>query len=165
MLAYIPLDSMVRRIYHNLYHNYYYVVIISLLALPMRMGAWSMACVLWRRIEYYYIIISLSLSPFIDAPTITNMDYIKDNQTLTCISSRSPATVVSWMNDGVIINESSTHYTLTQTLTDRASSTYTNVLTINEIAIGGDVTGTWTCTVSNKLGSDSKEIVIVGEFN
>ena len=93
------------------------------------------------------------------------MDYNEDNQTLTCISSRSPATVVSWINDGVIINESSTHYTLTQTLTDRASSTYTNVLTMNEIAIGGDVTGTWTCTVSNKLGSDSKEIVIVGEFN
>ena len=79
---------------------------------------------------------------------------------MICISTRSPATVVSWMKDGVIIDESSTDYTLTQTITDRATSTYSNVVTVNE----GGVAGTYICNVSNELGSDSKDVVAVGEL-
>ena len=79
---------------------------------------------------------------------------------MICISTRSPATVVSWMKDGVIIDESSTDHTLTQTITDRATSTYSNVVTVNE----GGVAGTYICNVSNELGSDSKDVVAVGEL-
>ena len=79
---------------------------------------------------------------------------------MICISTRSPATVVSWMKDGVIIDESSTDYTLTQIITDRATSTYSNVVTVNE----GGVAGTYICNVSNELGSDSKDVVAVGEL-
>ena len=66
------------------------------------------------------------------------------------------------MKEGLSIDDS-THYTLTQTVTDRASSTYSNVLTVSEGAPGG-VAGTYTCTVSNELGSASDEVVALGEL-
>ena len=67
------------------------------------------------------------------------------------------------MKDGLSIDDS-THYTMTQTVTDRASSTYSNVLTVSEGAPGG-VAGTYTCTVSNELGNNTREVVAVGEFS
>ena len=94
-------------------------------------------------------------------PTITDLTYDEESRTLTCVSTGSPATTVSWMKDGLSIDDS-THYTMTQTVTDRASSTYSNVLTVSEGAPGG-VAGTYTCTVSNELGSDSKVLVAVGK--
>ena len=65
------------------------------------------------------------------------------------------------MKDGAIIDESSTDYTLTQTVTNRAASTYSNILTIH---MGASVVGTYICNVSNELGSGSKEVVTLGEL-
>ena len=53
-------------------------------------------------------------------------------------------------------------YTHTQTVTDRANSTYSNVLRFSEGDPGG-VAGTYTCTVYIELGNDTKEVVAVGE--
>ena len=96
-----------------------------------------------------------------DPPNITNLTYVEESRSLVCISTKSPATVVSWMKDGYIIDESSTDYTLTQTVTDRTTSTYSNVLTVH---MGASEVGTYICTVSNELGSDSKEVVTLGEL-
>ena len=64
------------------------------------------------------------------------------------------------MKDGQpLTTDGSSYYTLTQTVTDRASSTYSNVLTVSEGAPGG-VAGTYTCTVTNELGSDSSEVTV-----
>ena len=103
------------------------------------------------------------ISPTTVSPTIMGMEYDEDSRSVRCISTGSPATVVSWMKDGVIIDESSTDYTLTQTITNRATSTYNNILTVNEGAPGG-VTGTYTCTVTNELGSATDQVMAVGEF-
>ena len=66
------------------------------------------------------------------------------------------------MKDGQpLITDDSTDYTLTQTVTNRRASTYSNVLTVSE---GGSVAGTYNCTVTNDLGSDSRVVVAVGEF-
>ena len=100
-------------------------------------------------------------SPTTDSPTIMNLTYDEPSSSVICISTRSPATVVSWMKDGVSINESSTDYTLTQTVTNRATSTYSNVLTVH---MGASVVGTYICNVSNELGSGSKEVVTLGEL-
>ena len=81
---------------------------------------------------------------------------------MICVSTGSPATTVSWMKDTQpLITDDSTDYTLTQTITDRASSTYSNVLTVSE---GVSVAGTYNCTVTNDLGSASDVVVAVGEF-
>ena len=67
------------------------------------------------------------------------------------------------MKDGLFLTtDGSTGYTLTQTVTDRRSSTYSNVLTVSEAATGG-VTGTYACIVTNDLGSDTTEFLAVGK--
>ena len=67
------------------------------------------------------------------------------------------------MKDGLSLSIDGSTYQLTQTVTNRASSTYSNVLTVSEIAPTG-VAGTYTCTVSNDLGSDSDSVIAVGEL-
>ena len=104
--------------------------------------------------------ISLCSSPTV-LPTIMPPTYEEESRTLTCVSTGSPATTVSWMRNGLSIDDS-TGYTLTQTVTDRVSSTYSNVLRISEGAPGG-VAGTYSCTVSNELGSDSDVLSAVGK--
>ena len=60
-----------------------------------------------------------------------------------------------------LATDGSSYYTLTQTVTDRTTSTYSNVLTVSE---GTGVAGTYNCTVSNDLGSGSRVIVAIGEL-
>ena len=96
------------------------------------------------------------------SPTITNLTYDKETHTLTCVSTGSPATTVSWVKDGVPLSIDGSTYQLTQTITDRVSSTYSNVLTVSETAPTG-IAGTYTCTVSNDLGSESINLTVVGE--
>ena len=97
------------------------------------------------------------------APTISNLTYNYLHRTLTCESTGSPATTVSWMKDGLLLTtDGSTGYTLTQTVTDRPSSTYSNVLIVSETVTGG-VAGTYTCTVTNDLGSDVGEVEAIGK--
>ena len=68
------------------------------------------------------------------------------------------------MKDGrPLTTDGSSHYTLSQSITNRTSSTYSNVLTVSESAPG--VAGTYNCNVTNDLGSDSETVVAVGEFN
>ena len=67
------------------------------------------------------------------------------------------------MKDGQPLSIDGSTYQLTQTVTDRASSTYSNVLTVSETAPTG-VAGTYTCNVTNDLGSDSDSFTAVGEL-
>ena len=96
------------------------------------------------------------------SPTITSLTYQEEIRTLTCTSIGSPATTVSWVKDGVPLSIDGSTYQLTQTITDRVSSTYSNVLTVSETAPTG-IAGTYTCTVSNDLGTDSSSVTAVGE--
>ena len=102
------------------------------------------------------------LPPTTDPPNITDLIYQEESRTLTCVSAVSPATTVSWMKDGQpLTTDGSSYYTLTQTVTDRTTSTYSNVLTVSE---GTAVAGTYNCTVTNDLGSGSREVVVFGKL-
>ena len=83
---------------------------------------------------------------------------------MTCVSTRSPPTRVIWMKDGLPLTTdgSSSHYSFSQTVNDRLFSTYNNTLTVKQSAPGG-VPGTYTCTVSNDLGSSKRTRVALGE--
>ena len=59
---------------------------------------------------------------------------------------------------------SSPHYSLSQTVTDRAASTYSNVLTVKQSAPGG-MPGTYKCIVSNDVRSANVTVVALGEFD
>ena len=91
-------------------------------------------------------------------PTITGTSYIFNltGLELTCTSTGSVATTVTWMKDGSLVVIDGTVFILTQTVTDRAASTYNNVLLVNRT--NTDVQGTYVCTVSNEIGSDSADV-------
>ena len=97
-------------------------------------------------------------------PTITNplvFTQGSPSSTLTCTSTTSIATTVTFMRNGNAINgivrdgDSATvngvTYQLSQTLTNRTQSTYDNVLTITE-ALSSLAGSTFTCQVENALG-------------
>ena len=117
-----------------------------------------------------------SISEFLPAATPTIINPLvftpgSSSSTLTCTSSTSITTTVTFMKDGNAINgivrdgDSATvngvTYQLSQTLTDRAQSTYDNVLTITE-PLSSLAGSTFTCQVANALGmsaiSDSFQI-------
>ena len=94
--------------------------------------------------------------------------------TVTCISTDSPATTVTFMRgsttvgplrDGESVVIGGVTYKLVQTVTNRRESTYENVLTINDV-LANLVDDTFTCTVVNALGMDtSHPITIRGEIH
>ena len=93
-------------------------------------------------------------------PNITPLGFTHGPQSssLTCTSSGSPATTVTWMRDGQPLTIDGGLYQLSQTVTNRSLSTYENVLTINA-AMSYIYRHTYTCTVTNVLGSKSKTVL------
>ena len=104
-----------------------------------------------------------ALFPPSAVPTITNPPIFtpgSPSSTLTCTSTTSVATTVTFMRDGTTVGvvkdgDSTTMngvtYQLAQTLTDRRQSTYENVLIITEerSSLAGSA---FTCRVKNVLG-------------
>ena len=80
------------------------------------------------------------------------------SSTLTCISTGSPATNVTWMRDGQPLTLNGSTYQLTQTVANRKLSTYENVLTINRAT--SDIIGNiYNCTVINALDKVSRTLI------
>ena len=105
----------------------------------------------------------MSVYHYTEFPSIISLTYDGGNRAIYCISTGSPATRVTWMKDGQPLTaDGSSPYSFSQTITNRSISTYSNVLSISETV--QRVTGTYTCIVSNDLGSDSVEVVAVGEL-
>ena len=93
-------------------------------------------------------------------PNITHLvfTYGHMSSNLTCTSTGSPATAVTWMRDSQPLSLPDDTYTQIQTITDRRLSTYETVLIIDAAAT--DITGhTYNCTVLNALGTASKELM------
>ena len=74
-----------------------------------------------------YVMISFPSSA---PPTVSSLTYDSDTQTLTCTSTDSPATNVTWTKEGNTLTVDGTTYNMTQTVIDRRTSTYENVLTL-----------------------------------
>ena len=99
---------------------------------------------------------------YTEFPSIISLTYDGENRAINCISTGSPATRVTWMKDGQpLITDGSSPYSFSQTITNRSTSTYANVLSISERV--ERVAGTYTCTVTNDLGSDSVYLEAIGE--
>ena len=92
------------------------------------------------------------LSSYTVPPTVSSLTYDCYTRTLTCTSTGSPATTVTWTKDGDTLTVDGTTYSMTQTLTDRRTSTYENVLTLPAT---GDFSGTYSCQVGNALGDSN----------
>ena len=111
-------------------------------------------------------------------PTITNPLVFtpgSSSSTLTCTSTTSVATTVTFRRDGTTVGvvrdgdavtDSGVTYQLAQTLNNRGESTYQNVLTITGplSSLGGS---SFTCQVGNVLGMSvtSQAFVIPGKIH
>ena len=79
--------------------------------------------------------------------------------TLTCVYTGDPATNVTWTRDGAAV-PSDVNHTLTQTVTDDLTATYSNVLTVS-----GRLPGNYTCSVTNDRTAQSAaaSLTVAGE--
>ena len=77
------------------------------------------------------------------------------NITLTCTSSGSPPDTFTWMKDGVPVTQSADITIVTYTNT---MAVFSSSYTISNISISDN--GTYTCTVTNPIGSDNNTFTI-----
>ena len=101
-------------------------------------------------------------------PIISKMEYsaVGDGTySIICTTTGSPPTTVSWMRNGDELTTSvgAGRYTSSQTVIDRPSSTYDNVLTIK--GSYEDAVGDYSCDISNSLGATSANKTINGNEN
>ena len=75
--------------------------------------------------------------------------------TLTCTSSGSPPDTFTWMKDGVPLTPSPNITTVTYTNTE---AVFTTSYTISNVSVSDN--GTYTCTVTNPIGSDNHTITV-----
>ena len=68
------------------------------------------------------------------------------------------ASSVTWTKDGEHVEIDGTKNILIQYVTNRAASTYDNVLTVNDKP--GATAGNYCCSVTNTLGSASRCVVV-----
>ena len=97
------------------------------------------------------------------APRVTRLYRTSSttNLTLTCISTNSPATNVTWMKDGDTLDIDGVKYKTYQTVTNRRTSTYQNTLVVDDDI--ENITGNYTCRVTNRFGSSSSDLTIRGK--
>ena len=101
---------------------------------------------------------------FTAAPNITSLQRTSSttNLTLTCTSTNSPATNVTWMKDGDTLDIDGVKYKTYQTVTNRRASTYENTLVVDDDI--ENVTRTYTCNVTNRFGSSSDILTVRGKY-
>ena len=94
-------------------------------------------------------------SPLITTYSLSTMDVaIGSPLTLTCTSSGSPPDTFIWMKDGVPITHSTSITAVNYTNTSAVFSTNYTISNFSTSDIG-----TYTCTVTNPIGSDSRTIL------
>ena len=92
--------------------------------------------------------------PVITKCSLSTMDVVIGSPlTLTCTSAGSPPDTFIWMKDGFLISHSTNFSAVNYTNTTAVFSTNYTISYFSTSDIG-----TYTCTVSNPIGSDSKTI-------
>lgn len=77
--------------------------------------------------------------------TSVNYDITGTSMVITCTSTGWPATTITWTKDDTTLASSST-YSFSQSITDRANSTYDNKLTVTGSQLT-DLLGDYTCSI------------------
>ena len=98
----------------------------------------------------------------IDPPSSSNVTVVVGNSlTLSCTSRGSPPDTFTWMKDGTVIDPQPNVVTLAH---DNTTANFQTNYTISNVITSDS--GTYTCTVTNPIGSDNKTIsvVVTGEW-
>ena len=103
--------------------------------------------------------VSPSVPPTISGPLVYDLQLTVLE--ITCTSTGSVATTVTWVKDNSSVVIDGSIRVLTQTVTDRVASTYDNVLTVN--AEPGETIGVYCCNVTNVIDSDQACVEVTGK--
>ena len=111
----------------------------------------------------FSLLVQSSFVTYTVAPTITSFQRASSatHFTLTCTSTSSPATNVTWMRDDAILSVDGVKNQFYQTVTSRRNSTYQNTLVVNDNP--EHVIGNYICSVTNKFGNSSSELTVRGK--
>ena len=93
-------------------------------------------------------------------PRISELTFNATTRSLTCISIDGPATNVTWRMGGNELTVDGSTYQFIQTLTNRTTSTYTNVLTVVSSDITRILGSIFTCEVENTRGTATMTITL-----
>ena len=83
-------------------------------------------------------------------PVINSLEYGVNSAGLyviTCTTTRSPPTAVTWTRNGVLIEHNDGRYKSSQTIVNRSGTVYENKLTID--GSFEDAVGDYSCTAEN----------------
>ena len=91
-------------------------------------------------------------------PRISQLSLDKEDGVfyLTCTSTDSPPTIVTWVEEGLELSSNGMSF---QTLVERLNSTYDNVLRVGD---ENPVGKTYTCAVENALGMSNTSLTVQG---
>ncbi|XP_065904647.1 hemicentin-1-like isoform X2 [Dysidea avara] len=103
------------------------------------------------------VYVSRRTAPMIDTPLSPIKVFIGSPLILSCTSRGSPPDIFTWRKDGGPIVQSTSITTVTHTST---SAVFRADYSINSVTTSDS--GTYTCTVTNPIGSDSNTITVVG---
>lgn len=110
-------------------------------------------------------VVAIHIPAFITgAPNVTSFQRVNatTNFTLNCTSTNSPATNVTWLRNGNILQTNGGKNQFYQTVTSRQKSIYQNVLVVDDNI--ENVIGNYTCNVTNKLGNSNSTLTIRGKM-
>lgn len=93
-------------------------------------------------------------------PSISELTFSATTRTLTCISTGGPATNVTWRMGGSELTVDGSMYQFMQTLTEKSTATYTNILTIVSTDLTTIIGSNFTCEVENSRGTATMNITI-----
>ena len=93
----------------------------------------------------------------IDPPSSSTVIIVVGNSlTLSCTSQGSPPDTFTWMKDGTVIDPQPNVATLSH---DNITANFQTNYTISNVTTSDS--GTYTCTVTNPIGSDNETISVV----
>ena len=95
------------------------------------------------------------------SPSVTSLVFDRELFRLTCISTAGPATTVTWMKNGAVVEVDGTTYQLEQRVTNYERASYENVLTIRSPNIT-DYISLLSCNVTNSRGASSSTVTLQG---
>ena len=97
-----------------------------------------------------------TVTPMIDPPSpSTIIAYVGSPLTLSCTSRGSPPDIFTWRKDSGPIVQSTNITTVTH---DSTSAVFRADYSINSVTTSDS--GTYTCTVTNSIGSDNETITV-----
>jgi len=93
----------------------------------------------------------------IDPPLSSTVTVAVGNSfTLSCTSRGSPPDTFTWIKDGIVIDPQSNVFTLSH---DNTTANFQTNYTISNVTTSDS--GTYTCTVTNPIGSHNETISVV----